>query len=479
MAEGLPKGLITSNETVSLDIRRIDHVEVDDVARLWRVYSTNRAAIPDDVGRRLENLFWRIWSSGQILKRIRGRLVAAIFNKISEGGYIRTTPTQSPRSLGTFVNAHQDDADINASTSSVSRNGSSSPKEARSRVTVSTTRESGPNPTSILKKPGQGSPAQLSKSARILSPPLMASNSKSADSHDDRLDLKIPTPGLSDRHRPGVRDKPSPVNLPSSWRASTISGEDLIPEAPPFKKGTSSVGRSMALPRSDIPRQGQGNPDMGAKMGSDRKRPVMRHESSQSSSSGASNFTSSFRSRTSLLSSTQATTNTETSSKSAPPKRGESQNGRATFLPQRKDSTSYETLSEDEVSEDDTQESAHKVDAQLVDPDFRSKFVEKGRSARQPLTSVPLLREKVSEAAVAAASYQASGNLEFGHETKQDSKSEAVGDLPNEAHSLKGPSRQVAESNGGEQGLPRTKSQLTLLLKKDKKAKEEAKKAYR
>ncbi|KAL9036119.1 MAG: hypothetical protein Q9214_006279 [Letrouitia sp. 1 TL-2023] len=204
----------------------------------------------------------------------------------------------------------------------------------------------------------------------------------------------------------------------------------------------------------------------------------MRNDSSQSSSSGASNFTPSFRSPTSMLSSTQATTNTDISSKSTPPERGENENGRATFLPQRK-ATSYETLSEDEVNEDNTQEPERKADAQLVDPDFRSKFVEKGRSARQPLPSVPLLREKGSEAAVAAASYQASGNLEFGHETRQDGKSEAVGGFSNETYSLKRPSRQVAEPMGDEQNLPRTKSQLTLLLKKDEKAKEEAKKAQR
>ncbi|KAI4166288.1 MAG: hypothetical protein LQ342_000178 [Letrouitia transgressa] len=287
----------------------------------------------------------------------------------------------------------------------------------------------------------------------------------------------MPAPGSSDHHKSGIRDRTSPVDFPSSWRASTISGEDLAAEAPPFRKGTSSIGKSTALSTSNTSRRGQGNLGMGAKTGADRKRPVMRHDSSQSSSSGTSNLTPSFRSRTSMLSSTQATTNTEISSKSTPSKRGENKNGRAILPPQTK-VTSHETLSEDEISEDDIQEPERKADTQLVDPDFRSKFVEKGRSARQPLTSVTLLREKGLEAAVAAASHQVSGNLAFGHETRQDGKSEAVGAFSNETYSAKSLSRQVAESMGGEQTLPRTKSQLTLLLKKDEKAKE-AKKAQR
>ena len=53
--------------------------------------------MPDGVGSRLENFFWRIWSSGNILKNIRGQQVSVMFAKINEGGTVRTTPTQSPR----------------------------------------------------------------------------------------------------------------------------------------------------------------------------------------------------------------------------------------------------------------------------------------------------------------------------------------------------------------------------------------------
>ena len=53
--------------------------------------------MPDGIGLRLENFFWRIWSHEETLRNIKGRQVGAIFAKISEGGTVRTTPTQSPR----------------------------------------------------------------------------------------------------------------------------------------------------------------------------------------------------------------------------------------------------------------------------------------------------------------------------------------------------------------------------------------------
>lgn len=44
MAQGLPKGLIATNENVSSEIEREDRVAVEDIAKLWRgsfaVFST-------------------------------------------------------------------------------------------------------------------------------------------------------------------------------------------------------------------------------------------------------------------------------------------------------------------------------------------------------------------------------------------------------------------------------------------------------
>ncbi|KAI9802556.1 MAG: hypothetical protein M1833_001628 [Piccolia ochrophora] len=95
----LPKGLVTSTPSISGNIERLDTVENADVARIWRVYATNRNILPNDAGRRLENLFWRTWASESLQQSISGATLARLFLRISEDhAIIRTTPVQSPRS---------------------------------------------------------------------------------------------------------------------------------------------------------------------------------------------------------------------------------------------------------------------------------------------------------------------------------------------------------------------------------------------
>jgi hypothetical protein len=52
----------------------------------------------DNIGRRLENFFWRIWSDERLRQRLSGTRVNSLFDTINEGGFIRTTPRSSPRS---------------------------------------------------------------------------------------------------------------------------------------------------------------------------------------------------------------------------------------------------------------------------------------------------------------------------------------------------------------------------------------------
>ncbi|KAI9790051.1 MAG: hypothetical protein M1835_001230 [Candelina submexicana] len=94
----LPEGLVTNSEEITSGISGIPSVDPADLYSLWRVYSTHKHVIAGDVGLRLENLFWRILSKESIYSNITGPTVASLFQHISEGSnFIRTTPTQSPR----------------------------------------------------------------------------------------------------------------------------------------------------------------------------------------------------------------------------------------------------------------------------------------------------------------------------------------------------------------------------------------------
>ncbi|KAI9757448.1 MAG: hypothetical protein M4579_003464 [Chaenotheca gracillima] len=98
MTTNLPSGFVTTTDSIAPEIKSFDHVEVEDIARLWKAYSSNRNLLPNDAGRRLENIFWRIWGCRRIHETISGAELARLFMIISEDrGIIRTTPVQSPR----------------------------------------------------------------------------------------------------------------------------------------------------------------------------------------------------------------------------------------------------------------------------------------------------------------------------------------------------------------------------------------------
>ena len=104
MADTLPHGLVSNTECVSSDLRSADHVEIEDVAKLWRgshpstlscancpcantvnlVYTTNKITLKQGAGQRLENLFWRIWSNGRISSKISGSTLARLFIQLTD-----------------------------------------------------------------------------------------------------------------------------------------------------------------------------------------------------------------------------------------------------------------------------------------------------------------------------------------------------------------------------------------------------------
>ncbi|PGH07270.1 hypothetical protein GX51_01814 [Blastomyces parvus] len=85
MTEALPKGFVLHSARISSEIESFGGVDAEDLAKLWRVYTTNRSTLKADEGRRLENLFWRIWSNNAILRAIQGTTLAGLFLHISEG----------------------------------------------------------------------------------------------------------------------------------------------------------------------------------------------------------------------------------------------------------------------------------------------------------------------------------------------------------------------------------------------------------
>ena len=428
------------------------------------------------MGARLENFFWRIWGNKAIRDRIRGRQVAALFSSISEGGFIRTTPTQSPRNSRSIGNFRTPIPDRSPTTSppltlGPSSSGPFSSGKAQDHGKQSIASVQGPSPTSstpvstskegkspvtlqpILKKPSAGSAIKLNTSARILSPPpagiRRATGSSSQLTHATSNSSSNKGPGTI-RFDSKTKSPPvdAPVSTAQSTEKSTRSQEQASPKSS-RKKATFIVGA-----------------------GPSKKRPVaVRQRSSQSSSSAASSVASppppgpnaaaeqrshvdvrsgsgvSVQPKRSSLTKASGSSSPHPTKQGQPAPRGES--------PEEESSEASGGDARGEASDDGNQ---GENKSPLVDPNFRSKFVDRTQPGQRSFAALSSLASKSTAVAAAPASYQAAGMLGLGVPPHPAGRGKSRVELPEKAVS----------SDTDDQGLTRTKSQLTLLLAKDR-----------
>ncbi|KAL8806922.1 MAG: hypothetical protein Q9182_001051 [Xanthomendoza sp. 2 TL-2023] len=462
MPEGLPEGLVTTNVHVKGNLESVDRVDVEDIARLWKAYHTNRAIFAEDVGRRLENFFWRIWGNDRLLYNITGTLVAAIFSKISEGGYIRTTPTQSPRSsrsLGTFPRPQEagstnisSNLAPNSSLSNVqnlpSHDDAGDAEETETESTVSSKKRLPHRPPPILKKPKSASPPERAQNLDWVIQPdprsAMAKFTEKSSPSGSSLDPAASTvtflcedelrpPGRSGKTARFRTDEVSPSNLLAS--TATANLDNVAPELQGKAKPQPSRRKATVV----------------ANTAASRRRPIIRQRSSQSSSSSAS------------------TTDPSQSVGREP------QGGRARTSLNPSTGSYPSPISKQQAQHHTEMNSDPQVAAELAysDPTKSNRGFETDLKLRPgsrtipghtSFTSLPSILKK-SSAAAASASYQATGTMNMGHRppgSASDGKSTKL----SSSHTLDDGSR--PEVTGNIQPLPRTKSQLTMLLQRDR-----------
>lgn len=85
MTSILPKGIVVNTREISGDIERIDRepLAVEEIAKLWKVYTTTKRRLLDPTAERLENYWWRLWGSRK--RNLHGATVARLFAEISDG----------------------------------------------------------------------------------------------------------------------------------------------------------------------------------------------------------------------------------------------------------------------------------------------------------------------------------------------------------------------------------------------------------
>ena len=484
------KALTTSTWQTSLNCGKVSFSSGTKKVLILRqtltAYSTNRRLLADGAGRRLENFFWRLWSSNHILENITGGQVAVLFDAISEEGPLRTTPTQSPRAsrlLGDY-SRHIHPSQSQQRTSEIgdqsSRNlVSDTPAEAMPQSgnvqVAAASFEEDPRITVVRRskntlqlaegsqESGDGHSPPEARRPRIVfddgddehtptpTPPSTAQQAEPSKSYIEAFQRSGPPP-KAEMLRADSETLP-PGSPTSVTTAISASSEDTV-------KG--SLGGSHQTPKRKPRKRGV----YYASTPANRKRPVfMRRQSSQSSSSTASS-TVSPRPSASIPRTLKDTLVIE---------HGEESGG----VPH----TSEGAIEDDGSSPVETHEtkassmSRSSRSAQqrstLVEPDFRSKFVAQTRSAQSSFVSLPSLLRKPSATTATSASYQAAGTLDLGQQRERAGRGGGRVTFSDQGVPLESPGL-AGSAIGKEQdqasALPRTQSQLTLLLERGRRA---------
>lgn len=448
--------------------------------------------------------------SERLRERLSGAQIDRQFDSISQGGRIKTTPTPSPRSSRNLSSSVKETRSTTSTESALSASSDSpeagpvqcneeledtsvtptpqSPSGASSEVTIKpkeTRRTTTNRPPPILKKVSSGS-NRPSRSSSILSPASQGSWSAAGASIEGAVTFDDdPTP----------MEPLAPIAGRSTRKSTTTRfNEEVavsIPKVPTVSR--SSGGRSSG---ESSQRSGRRNPVVVASTGASKRRPpIMRQRSSQASSFGALRYPVS---RTSSSPDLALSLNpTDTCTAEDPSQEAGASSARrlrATSphpLKNRK-GLSPSPSSSDRMAEDFGREGAgsqapstnpdlgHSITAQianagseisnpLVDPNFRSQFIDKTQPSNRSFTHLPSLARKASAAEPTAASFQASGMLDTGQGSSAAGKGRGKEAFKNEIVPLKAPASAGPEPPAeSPQPFPRTKGQLTLLLEREK-----------
>lgn len=508
MSFGLPDGLVTASSNITGELERLDRMAVEDVIQLWKgssrtfnwpirtylnlfsiVYSTSKAILPGGIGRRLDNFFWRIWSKSEILNHLRGSQVAALFGKICEGGLTSARPRRSSKSSESPVNSSPTDdfarglsRSLTArsnSPHSAKRAGRESDEESSDTRNLETLRcleadvasqqsKKEPNlPPSILKKTRSDS-SQLGKSTRILSPKLESSIPNVSEEANVASGSPLSSAKVFMGGAQALRLERT-SSTQESKKPAQFKSKALAPEAVAMsEKGPKSSGAESQKPIRK-------KPTIHAKTGASRRKPaITRRKSSQTSVTSASGIIPCNNDKK------PRNEPAEVGSTLEPTYRRRVQSARCSrttsphpLLKRSAEATTEEVFVSD--NDEDSPTSLSRKDHDLVEPNFRTKFVSRVRPERRPFGSLPPLEHTSAQAAGTFSPYQGHSTIRFDEAIQGDGKGKRIAEFNSDnSSSLKPHGGRAMGTNESDEDvpsvLPRTKSQLTLLLQQERQA---------
>lgn len=88
----LPKGIVINTTNIYKEVANYPTVPADKIWEYWHVYTVTNKKLKDPTARRLENFWWQVWGSDR--RNLSGRTLARLYEDISVGPTI--APLQGP-----------------------------------------------------------------------------------------------------------------------------------------------------------------------------------------------------------------------------------------------------------------------------------------------------------------------------------------------------------------------------------------------
>ena len=454
--------------------------------------------------------------SERVRERLSGAQIDKQFDSISQGGYIRTTPTTSPRSSKNLSNYDAQDRSITSTKDALSN----SPASPGAGLLQGDEELEGTSVTSTPHSPFRTSPEATTKlkenrqTKTTRPPPILKKSSPGSRPSSNSFSVLFPTSqelwstaGVGNEEAATFDDDPTPTESldpiagKSARKATTTRFNEEVAVSIP-KASTVSRLSGGRLSGESSQRSGRRNPIVVASTGASKRRPpIIRQRSSQASSFSGSKDPPSRSSSSPNLArgmkptytttakspSQEAEAEAEAEASSARRLRAASPHPSKRRKRQSPTPPSTKETAEDFDDEDgETQEWSRKhssgsmlvediananseTSKPLVDPGFRSKFEDRTRLSNRSFTNISSVTRKSTTAVPTAASFQASGMLDTGQGTSIAGSPRGKAAFQHETIPLKAPASAGPEPPAdASQPLPRTKSQLTLLLEREK-----------
>lgn len=404
--------------------------------------------------------------------------MAVLFSKICEGGLNSTRPRRSSKSsesssLSRSLTARSNSphsrerAGIESSEESLDIRNLENLRSLEAAAALQQSKKEPNLPPSILKKTRSDS-SQLGKSTRILSPKLESSISSVSEeaaivSGSPLSSAKISMGGAQALCLERT-SSPQENKKPAQFKSKTLPPEAVTMS----EKGSRLNGAESQKPIRK-------KPTIHAKTGASRRKPATtRRKSSQTSVTSASGIIPSGKDKKTRNEPVDVSSTLEA------PYRRRVQSARCSrttsphpLLKRSAEATTEEVFVSDD--DEDSPTSPNRKDHDLVEPNFRTKFVSMVRPERRPFGSLPPLEHTSAQAVGTFSPYQGHSTIRFDEAIQGDGKGKRIAGFNSDnSSSLKPHGERAMGTNESDEDfcslLPRTKSQLTLLLRQERQA---------